>query len=320
MRLEILTAESLGTRGLCCRVETYGRVIVIDPGVALGAWRYRLPPHPVQIAVGKAARKRIVEALERATDVVFSHYHGDHVPLTEANPYQLSFLQLPPRFTALRAWSKSPEGQTQKSQTRACDLMNLLGGQWRIAEGLEEGPLIFSRAVPHGVGGPALGEVMMTRVELGGCVFVHGSDIQFLDKATVDVILGWTPDIVLAAGPPLYQRRLNAIQRAYAWSNALRLAKKVGTLILDHHLLRSVQGMHWLQALSQAAGKRIYCAADFMGRPRRLLEAERQELYATMPVRTGWHEDYTRGLARMEDFPPVEPGTGPTPDRRCPDR
>jgi len=91
MRLAVLSAESLGARGLCCRVETADRVIVIDPGVALGAWRHRLPPHPVQIAAGDANRRRIVEALDDATDVVFSHFHGDHVPLRDANPYQLAF-------------------------------------------------------------------------------------------------------------------------------------------------------------------------------------------------------------------------------------
>lgn len=35
MKLEILGAESLGVRGLCCRVQVSERVIVIDPGAAL---------------------------------------------------------------------------------------------------------------------------------------------------------------------------------------------------------------------------------------------------------------------------------------------
>lgn len=39
-------------------------------------------------------RERIVAALAGATDVVFSRFHGDHVPLAEANPYQLTIAQL----------------------------------------------------------------------------------------------------------------------------------------------------------------------------------------------------------------------------------
>lgn len=305
MRLEILSAESLGVRGLCCRVEVGGRVIVIDPGVALGNWRYKLPPHPVQIAAGRAVRRRIVAALEGAADMVFSHFHGDHVPLAEPNPYQLGFMQLPPCIKTLRVWSLSPAGQSFTSQARARALIDLLGPHFQVAEGLADGPLCFSRAVPHGAGGLPFGSVMMTRVDLGGRVFVHASDIQLLDASTVDRVLDWGPHCVLAAGPPLYIEQFDAGQRARAWNNARRLAAGVDTLILDHHLMRSQEGLAWLDALSAEAGKRIYCAADFMGRPRELLEARRQALYAAMPVRPGWHEDYARGRARVEDFGPT---------------
>jgi predicted metallo-beta-lactamase superfamily hydrolase len=259
----------------------------------------------VQVAAGRAARRRIVEALEGATDVVFSHFHGDHVPLLEANPYQLAFSHLPPRFKSLRAWSLSPEGQTRKSRVRAHDLMDLLGPRFRVAEGLEDGPLRFSHAVPHGMGGLPFGSVMLTRVDLGGLVFVHSSDIQLLDAATIALILDWGPDWVLAAGPPLYHSGLDAGQRARAWINARRLAAAVGTLILDHHLMRSLEGEDWLGKLSLETGRRVYCAADFMGRPKRLLEAQRRELYAAMPVRVGWHDGYAHGAERVEDFAPL---------------
>jgi hypothetical protein len=271
MKLEILAAESLGVRGLCCRVQAADRAIVIDPGLALGEMRHGLPPHPVQIAEGRAARRRIVEALEAATDVVFSHYHGDHVPLSDANPYQLAFVQLPARCAALRAWSLSPGGQTEPSQRRARELMQRLGSRWQVARGLEGGPLRFSPPVPH---------------------------------------------CVLAAGPPLYRRGLDARQREHAWANASRLAANVETPILDHHLLRSLDGEDWLARLAQAVGRRVDCAADFMARPRQLLEARRCELYAAMPVRPGWHEAYARGSATIEDFAPsgAAPGSWP-PDR-----
>lgn len=182
--------------------------------------------------------------------------------------------------------------------------MDLLGPHFQVAEGLADGPLRFSSAVPHGVGGPTFGSVMMTRVDVGGRVFVHASDVQLLDAATIDRILDWAPHWVLAAGPPLYLSQLDAAQRSRAWDNARRLAAGVDTLILDHHLMRSLEGLAWLEALSSEVGKRVVCAADFMGRPRYLLEAQRRELYATMPVRAGWHEDYARGTARIEAFAP----------------
>ena len=279
-------------------------MIVIDPGLALGELRYGLPPHPLQVALGRVARQHIIQALEGATDVVFSHFHGDHIPLREANPYQLAFTQLTQRFGSLRAWSLNPDGQSHKSQARARDLMELLGPHFRVAEGLEDGPLQFSCAVPHGVGGLPFGNVMLTRIDLGGRIFVHASDIQLLDAATISFILDWNPQCMLAAGPPLYLSGLHARERERAWRNALRLAANVGTLILDHHLMRSSCGEDWLEKLSLESGRKVYCAADFMGRPRQLLEAKRRELYADFPVRAGWHEDYARRLARIEDFGP----------------
>ena len=136
---------------------------------------------------------------------------------------------------------------------------------------------------------------MMTRIDTGRTVFVHASDIQLLDEQTVDRIIRWRPDIVLAAGPPLYLEQLSKEQRRQAWDNASRLADSVDTLILDHHLLRSVSGLSWLDDLSSLVGKRVYCAADFESVNRKLFEARRQELYQAMPVPNGWHEAYAKG-------------------------
>ena len=86
MRIKILGAESLGVRGLACVVTLAHRRIVIDPGVALGYWRHGLLPHPAQVAVGEEIRRQIRAALREATDVVFSHYHGDHNPVAGSKP------------------------------------------------------------------------------------------------------------------------------------------------------------------------------------------------------------------------------------------
>jgi len=137
---------------------------------------------------------------------------------------------------------------------------------------------------------------------VGDKIFLHTSDIQLLDAATIDVIIAWRPNIVLAAGPPLYIETLSDELRTEAWENGLRLAHNVDILILDHHLMRDRQGPAWLKALSAEAGRQVYCAADFMGRKRLILEAERTELYEAMPVPESWHEEYAMGLINAEEW------------------
>ena len=301
MELEIIGAESLGVRSLCCLIALPDRRIVIDPGVALGYRRHGLLPHPLQVAVGRRVRERIRAVLDDATDVVFSHFHGDHVPLADANPYQLSIEALPSRFGELQCWSKSDEDLSAVMSKRFGDLAELLGENMQVAEGRSEGPLSFSRAVPHGARDNR-GTLMMTRIEMGNGVFVHASDIQLLDDATVDKVISWQPTIVLAAGPPLYLDRLSDAEIERAWNNAVRLAQGIDVVILEHHLMRSAEGAIWLDKLADAVGRKMYCAADFMGRPRQFLEAERTQLYETMPVPEDWHDDYARGRVDPDDY------------------
>ena len=301
-KIEIIAAESLGVRGLCCLVTDPQRRIVIDPGVSLGYLRHGLLPHPRQIAAGRGIRDRILLALETATDIVFSHFHGDHVPLKDANPYQLSFRALPSNFPQTRCWAKSDNDLSKAMRRRFHDLSELMGPNMQVAEGCVEGTLAFSEAVPHGSAGSPAGSVMMTRIKIGGRVFVHASDIQLLDGPTVDKIIEWQPDSVLAAGPPLYLNCLSRGDLQCAWDNGVRLARNVDTLILDHHLMRGEQGPVWLDRLSSTVGRKVYCAADFMVRPRRLLEATRVRSYKENPVPANWHADYVAGKVGLDEF------------------
>jgi len=305
MPIEIIGAESLGVRSLCCIVQTESRRIVIDPGVALVYLRHGLLPHPCELAVAARVRKSIVAALEQATDVIFSHMHGDHVPLLHARPYQLSFQHLPQASFELRCWSKGREGLSRRMQRRFTDLTERFGPQLHVAEGMQAGPLSFSPAFPHGDPSKGLGSVMMTRVDLGSAVFVHASDIQLLEDAAIEQILAWQPQIVLAAGPPLYlsdRGVLTQQQCQQAWNNTLRLAQRVETLILDHHLLRSREGFDWLSSLPEQPGKRVCCAADFMHQARLPLEALRVELYQAIPIAAGWYDGYAKGQAEPEEY------------------
>ncbi len=300
MHIDILGAESLGVRGLCCFIEAGDRRILIDPGIALGYIRNGLSPHPAQVAVDEALRARIVEAWGRATDIVFSHLHGDHVPLVHANPYQLDTGAVATLNPGVRIWTGAPDALSPTERNRLVSLSGVLDADWRMGEG-GEGPLTFSLAVPHGEDSGRSEKVVMTRIRHKG-VFVHASDIQLLSDDPVTLILDWHPDIVLAGGPPLYLSHVSEGQRKRAWENALRLATAVDCLILDHHLLRNREGLAWLRGLSRASGREILCSADFMGRPRLLLEADRRRLYEEMPPPPGWHEDYAAGRATTRDF------------------
>jgi predicted metallo-beta-lactamase superfamily hydrolase len=295
MHIEIVGAESLGVRGLCCVVEIQDRKIVIDPGLALGYQREGLLPHPAQVVVGEQVRRRIVAALAGATDIVLSHFHGDHVPLPDANPYQLPARAVVSLFQTGRLWAKGTEGLSPNMVQRRAALSEALGREIPNVDGQADGLLAFSPAVPHGAADTHLGTVMMTRIEGGEIVFVHASDIQLLGAEAVSLLLDWRPAIALVGGPPLYLSSLSLEERAVTWKNASRLAHHVNTLILDHHLLRSEEGLLWLEQLSEETGHRVICAADFMGRPRRLLEARRVQLYKETPVPDGWHEAYARG-------------------------
>ena len=75
--------------------------------------------------------------------------------------------------------------------------------------------------------------------------------------------LQWQPDTVFVSGPPLYRHSLSAAAMQQAWANGLLLAENTETLIIDHHLLRSEQGLNWLDRLSQAAGKKNLLCCRF---------------------------------------------------------
>jgi len=108
--------------------------------------------------------------------------------------------------------------------------------------------------------------------------------------------------VVLASGPPVYLPALSLGEQEQALYRVLRLAREVDRLILDHHLMRSRKGEQWLDHASSVTGRKVICAADFMKRPRNLLEAERVLWYRKAPVGKGWHEAYARGKVDVQSY------------------
>ena len=170
------------------------------------------------------------------------------------------------------------------------------------AEGQIDGAVQFSMPIPHGHRPEGAVSVMMTRIEEDGLVFVHASDHQFHHEGSIEQILALKPDIVLTSGPALYLGNLSKVQLQNAKRNAIRLSKNVGTLIIDHHVLRSENGLDWIDDIALETGNRVVCAAEFMCGSPLLLEAWRVLLYEKMPVPEGWHEDYAAGLVNVGEY------------------
>ncbi len=304
MKIKILGAESLGVRSLCVLVTTDDKKILIDPGIALGYKRFGLLPHPFQVAIGYNIREKIISILKsEVTDIVFSHYHGDHIPLPDANPFQLDAYQVSPYFKKPKLWCKGSENISHNMLIRRNELMKILQRDFPNSEGKIEGNLRFSQSVCHGR--MKKNRVMMTRIEEGNIVFVHASDIQLLNEDAISMILKWNPTIVLASGPPFYLKQYQT-KEIYdkAWKNAVKLAmaKNLSTLILDHHLCRNKAGLDFISDLSRKTGKRIICAAQFMQKEPILLEAYRRELYGELPVDSKWHDNYSKGKSSTTKF------------------
>ncbi len=292
MEIDIISTESLGARGMCTMVELKDRRILIDPGIALGLVRHGLFPHPCQIARGVDLREKIVCALAKATDVLFSHYHGDHVPLARPNPYQLPLGLVAQRLGEIRLLGMSAQWTAPSIFSRAVEIEEAAGVVISPAEGHRDEQLQISEAMPHGVQGQRPNMVVMTRIEEDGFVFVHASDIQLVERRAVRQIIEWEPDVVFVSGPPLHIQRIAPEVRAAGWVNAVMLAESTGTLIIDHHMLRCWEGVEWLDDIQRESKNRVICAADYQGEKRRFLEADRERCYEAQPVEEGWHEDY----------------------------
>lgn len=283
MEITFIGAESLGVRSMCTLVKTRDRLILIDPGVALAPLRFSLPPHPLELKTAEEIRHQILSLLPEASDIIISHFHGDHAPLLEPDPSQIPISEFKKRLGQTRIWLKSNFGNTRLMQTRHEQFISEMGNLVRVADGYTEPGMEFSPPVLHGQQGR--GTVLMTRITETETTFVHTSDIQLLDDTAVNLIISWQPDIVFIDGPPVYlNNHMTPELASHALENGIRLARYTGTLIIDHHLLRTEAGLEWLSRIEQATNTRTVTAAQWQRREPLLLEANRRRLYTRYPV------------------------------------
>jgi predicted metallo-beta-lactamase superfamily hydrolase len=289
MKIEPLSSDSMGARSMATFIETRDLKIIIDPGVALGPYRYGLPPHPLEWERMERDWKTIVKYAGRADIIIITHYHYDH-----HNPW--NDLEI---FRDKILIVKNPNNNINYSQKRrAYFFLNQIKGIPRkveVAEGLKihtgETELEISRAVFHGVDSK-LGYVVEVYVRDGLESFLYSSDVEgpSLDDQ-LSFIIEKKPKVAMIDGPMTYMLGYRYSTKSLEASvrNLLRLTDNdIDYIILDHHLLRDLT---WRDKLAEVISKaedrgiRVLTSAEYAGKNLNMLEARRKELYETYPVK-----------------------------------
>ncbi len=290
--------ESLGVRSMCTSVETPDVRILIDAGVALGQ-RFRLLPHPEEYEALRKSRDRIHKCARNADVVTVSHYHHDHFTPNFVDTVWLASnsREAEAIYKGKTVILKDVRGAINPSQRRRGWIFQTfcrkIGSKLLVADSkkFEFGntTVRFSSPLPHGEIGSELGWVLATLVEHGSEKFIHASDIEGpMSRSTLEFILGEKPSEVIIGGPPTYLAGLRVPQSSIrAGLDSLQvITSRIPLVIIDHHLLRDQESMHELAKLSTTAksfGNQVVTAAEYLGEPLRLLEANRKALYENEP-------------------------------------
>jgi len=283
--------ESLGVRGLSCVVEDHGVIILVDPGIALGYNRWDLHPHPLQAVAGDIVRERIKKLWSKANIVVLSHMHGDHVPLYNANPFQLNLYDLPsnspqriiaPPIELLRMEERR---RLSKIQEIYRENITFVGDHGLKLEFLEVyGPY------PHG----HIRTPVYTAFINMDSKILHVSDTGLLVEGVVELVKALKPDIVITDGPPIYRylhnRRIVNSMLEVASRNLAKMTRYADKVIVDHHVHRCDEGYRWVKNIGKEHSG-VTSAAEYMLKKPLLLEAWRRTLYWFFPVSNYWFKN-----------------------------
>jgi predicted metallo-beta-lactamase superfamily hydrolase len=196
--VEPLAFDSFGVRSMATYVETCDLKVLIDPAVALGPSRYRLPPHPLEIERLEETWAEVKRFAASSDVLIITHYHYDH-----HNPEE------PEVFRDKILYIKDPEAKINKSQAeRSSHFLKRIKGMPRSIETADgkkfhhrSTTIRFSPAVCHGTN-PRLGYVVEVSISCGGEKVVHTSDVEGPSREEQTAfILEEDPDILILDGP-----------------------------------------------------------------------------------------------------------------------
>jgi len=321
IRITPIGFESLGVRSMCSFVETPDVRILIDAGVALGP-RFRKLPHPQEYRARNDCRARIREYAAKSDVVIVSHYHNDHhTPnYTETVWVGCSMEEAETVYGGKLVLVKDIRNAINFNQRKRGWMFQRfakrVGEKCEVADGktydFGSTKLKISTPVPHGDEEAALGWVLMTEVETTDEKFLHASDVQGpMSNVTTRMILKTKPDVLVLGGPPLYLQGFRvdkeAIQKGI--QNAAKIANKIPTVLLEHHILRSEDWREEARLVFDSAaqaGHRVVTAAEYLGQESRLLECKRELLYEKDPPSEAFMKwTKLREQKRRQQVPPL---------------
>ncbi|MCW4030812.1 MAG: hypothetical protein NWE80_00420 [Candidatus Bathyarchaeota archaeon] len=286
---------------MCTLVETPDVSVVLDAGVSLCPYRFRLPPHPIEFKTIDRLRKCIAKAAGEADVVSISHYHFDHhtpsfedwlVNWTEVDKTARQIYQ------DKKVLMKNPRDKINSSQRHRAWLFQKTGGKYARMLEKADGKafpfgkktiLRFSEAVFHGFEHSKLGWVVMTLIEYEDERFMFAPDVQGpMSTHTLGLIKAEKPQVIMLGGPPFYLGgfKVSEAQLQLGLKNLKTLIEAVPLIILDHHALRDQSWQkRTKQVYAKAAemGHEIMTAAEFSGHENSFLESQRNILFAERP-------------------------------------
>jgi uncharacterized protein len=125
MDVEIIGAESLGVRSMCCIVRAGSVGYLIDPGVSLAPRRFGLAPHPMEIDAARLVSASISERAASCDIIIITHYHHDH--FTPFYEHEFSKVERS-IYEGKRVYAKSwLENVNRKQKERAALFLDGLG-------------------------------------------------------------------------------------------------------------------------------------------------------------------------------------------------
>ncbi|KXB06492.1 hypothetical protein AKJ52_02175 [candidate division MSBL1 archaeon SCGC-AAA382C18] len=309
MEIRPLAFESLGVRGMATYLETEDISMIADPGSALGP-RFSLPPHIKEYTKLYETREGILTAAKNVDLLSISHYHFDHfIPNFENWKFIWSSPEMAKElYSGKLILAKDISENINPSQRKRGYMFrkkNLdYAEEIRVADGHEveygSTKVRFSQPVFHGPQETDLGYSLILTLETPNFTLVHAPDVQGpMSSETLNYLVSQKPDLLIVGGPPTYiSFKLEESDLENSKKNLIELAQNVPKLVVDHHLLRTVDYKDFLSPIYEAAknyGNEVLTASELVGKEPNLLEARRKELHEKEPVGDDWYKSLESG-------------------------